>query len=244
MLSPQDIRTKTFTRAIRGYNPDEVDSYIELLSEKFDELFRENRELEYKVKTLTEQLADTSGTKEIKQTLDLAQQAADKLVGDAEKRSETIYASAHKNTEKVLAEFRDTIAKEAVVYSDLKMCVQELKESIYKIYRENLEKVENICPKSEHADSLKKPDTAAYLEKVISAMKSDMDEYEQIGLQIEDEPRRVTINRTQEDSTSKKFRITTVKDTVKELNKKIISGKEEEIPEAETEDNTEDEQED
>ncbi len=225
MLSPQDIKTKTFTRAIRGYNPDEVDKYIDLLCEKYEEIFRENRELEYKVKTLTEQLADTNGTKEIKQTLGLAQKAADKIVSDAEKKSEAIYSSAQKNTEKVLSEFRDTIAKEAVVYSELKMCVQELKDSIYRIYRENLEKVENISPKAEHADVLKKPATAAYIEKVIEGMKNDMSEYEQLGLDVESAPDApATVKRTHEDGKGKKFRVASVKDTIKELNKKMISG--------------------
>ena len=29
MLSPQDIKNKTFTRSVRGYNVDEVDKYID-----------------------------------------------------------------------------------------------------------------------------------------------------------------------------------------------------------------------
>ncbi len=244
MLSPQDIRTKTFTRTIRGYNPDEVDKYIELLCEKYDEIFRENRELDYKVKTLTEQLAENNGTKEIKQTLNLAQQAADKLVRDAEKKSDAIYASAQKNTEKVLSEFRETIAKEAKVYADLKMCVKELKESIYRTYRENLEKVEKISPKADHAYVLKKNDTAAYIEKVVTAIQGDMAEYEQIGIDVDVEPTSpVAVKRTQEDTESRKFRITSVKDTMKQLNKKIISGGKENAS-AETDDVTDDEQED
>ncbi len=224
MLSPQDIRTKTFTKAIRGYSPEEVDKYLELLGEKYDEIFRENRELEYKVQTLTEELAETSGPKQISQTLDLAQKAADKLVHEAEKKAELIYSSAQKNTDKVLAQFRDAIAAEALVYEDLKICVKELKESIYRTYRENLEKVESIAPTAEHEDSLKKPETAKYIEQVIAAMKSDMAEYEQMSMNVDDiSSPSLTIDRAPS-ATSKRLRVASVKDTVKEINKKIISG--------------------
>ncbi len=219
MLSPQDIKTKTFTRSIRGYNPDEVDKYIDLLCEKYEEIFRENRELEYKVKTLTEQLADVSGTKEIKQTLGLAQQAADKIVNDAQKKSDAIYASAQKNTQAVLAEFRAEIAKEAKAYTDLELCVSELKESIFRTYRESLERIKDISPKAEHAELLKKSDTAAYINKVMKSIENDMSEYEQLKMDVETAPSVPMKN--SHDAIPKQVR---VKDTIKQINKKIISG--------------------
>ena len=46
MLPPHELKNKTFGKAMRGYNPVEVDEYIEFLIEKYTELYRENDELE------------------------------------------------------------------------------------------------------------------------------------------------------------------------------------------------------
>ncbi len=223
MLSPQDIRNKTFNKALRGYSPEEVDSYIEFLCEKFEDIYRENKELEHKLKVLTEQSLEKNEHDDIKQTLVLAQRAAEKITADAEKNADTLYTSAKNNTDKVLAEFREKIAKEAIVYYQLKECVKELKESIYGIYRKNIEKIETIAPTCEKEAELKKTDTAEYIKMVVEGMKHDAAVCEQTEDEQTDDG-RIKIRRNFDGSNVQKFKIASVKDTIKELNKKMLDG--------------------
>lgn len=223
MLSPQDIRNKTFNRTIRGYSPEEVDSYIDFLCEKFEDIYRENKELEHKLKVMTEQSIEKSEHDDIKQTLVLAQRAAEKITADAEKNADMLYMSAKNNTDKVLTEFREKIAKEAIVYSQLKQCVKELKESIYGIYRKNIEKIEDIAPTCEKEAELKEPETAEYIKMVVDGMKHDVAVQEQTEQKQTDDG-RIKIRRSFDGGNVQKFRIASVKDTIKELNKKMLDG--------------------
>lgn len=221
MLSSQDIKNKTFNRAIRGYNPEEVDSYIEFLGDKFEDLYRENRELEYKLKALTEQNAEKNEGDDIKQTLLLAQKAAERITSDAEKKAQLLYDSAKENTDKVLTEFREKIATEAIAYKKLKECVEELKESIYGIYRKNLEKIEEISPRCEGEASLCEPEIAEYIKMAVDGMKERISLSEQGEESEENAP---YARREATDMPARKFRIVSVKDTIKELNKKMLDG--------------------
>ena len=56
MLAPHELKNKTFGKAVRGYNPNEVDDYIDFLIEKYTELYRENDELERKLKIVVTNL--------------------------------------------------------------------------------------------------------------------------------------------------------------------------------------------
>ena len=46
MLAPHELKSKSFSKSLKGYNPSEVDDYIEFLIDKYTELYRENSELE------------------------------------------------------------------------------------------------------------------------------------------------------------------------------------------------------
>ena len=53
-MTSNEIKKKNFNRAMRGYNTEEVDSYIEYLTERYEEQLRENTELENKLKAALE----------------------------------------------------------------------------------------------------------------------------------------------------------------------------------------------
>ncbi len=41
-LTPLEIQKQTFSRAIKGYHPDEVRAYLHLVAEEIERLLREN----------------------------------------------------------------------------------------------------------------------------------------------------------------------------------------------------------
>ena len=51
MLPPYELKNKEFSKAMRGYNTTEVDEHFAFIIEKYTELYRENDELERKLKT-------------------------------------------------------------------------------------------------------------------------------------------------------------------------------------------------
>lgn len=56
MLTPVDIENKEFKKGIRGYREDEVDEFLDLVKEDFENIYRENLELKDKIRMYQEQI--------------------------------------------------------------------------------------------------------------------------------------------------------------------------------------------
>ena len=50
MLTPVEIENKEFKKGIRGYREDEVDEFLDIVKEDFENLYRENTDLKEKKK--------------------------------------------------------------------------------------------------------------------------------------------------------------------------------------------------
>lgn len=92
MNLPEEIRNKTFTRSMRGYNIDEVEDYIEMLLEKYDDLYRENAELRSRIDAGT---AELDNSKKISGN-------ADGIISDARAEGERIKAAAKADADRML----------------------------------------------------------------------------------------------------------------------------------------------
>ncbi|MFR3500102.1 MAG: DivIVA domain-containing protein, partial [Paraclostridium bifermentans] len=57
MLTPVDIENKEFKKGIRGYREDEVDEFLDLVKEDFENVYRENLELKDKIRMYQEQVS-------------------------------------------------------------------------------------------------------------------------------------------------------------------------------------------
>lgn len=55
-LSPLDIHNKEFTRGFRGYAEDEVNEFLDQIIKDYEIVLREKKELEEKIKMMSEQM--------------------------------------------------------------------------------------------------------------------------------------------------------------------------------------------
>ena len=69
MMAPHELKNKAFQKEFRGYNVSEVDEYINFLLEKYTEVYRENNELQSKLKTVASKLEEISD-EEIEKIID------------------------------------------------------------------------------------------------------------------------------------------------------------------------------
>ena len=88
MVAPHELKNKTFTRTVRGYNPAEVDEHIAFLLETYTDLYKENDEYSHRIAILEEQLEKyTRDSEAIRTALLNAQKVSEKIVDDANKKS-------------------------------------------------------------------------------------------------------------------------------------------------------------
>ncbi|WP_244835332.1 DivIVA domain-containing protein [Clostridium sp. BJN0001] len=102
-LTPMDINNKEFKKSLRGYNPDEVDEFLDQIVDSYEELYKTNLQLKEKLQDTNEKVehyADIEAT--IKNTLLLAQNAAEQAKASAKKESEILVKNANETAQKIL----------------------------------------------------------------------------------------------------------------------------------------------
>jgi len=103
-----DIQHKTFKRKLQGYDPADVDQFLDELIETLEDEAQHRAALEADISDLRERISHFKAMEEsLQHTLLLAQRTADE-----------VKASAHKEADLIRAEARLSVEKEIASYSD------------------------------------------------------------------------------------------------------------------------------
>lgn len=96
MLTPQEVSTHAFTKAVMGgYNMAMVDEFLDELTDDYTALYKENAALKAKMKVLVEKVEDYRATEDsMRATLLTAQKMADSIVHEAEAKRDELLAQA------------------------------------------------------------------------------------------------------------------------------------------------------
>lgn len=102
-LTSMDINNKEFKKAIRGYNADEVDEFLDKIAEDYEALYKENSTIKEKMGTTAEKLEHYGRIEAtIQNTLLLAQNAAEQAKAAAQKEAEMVIKNANDTAQKLL----------------------------------------------------------------------------------------------------------------------------------------------
>ena len=102
-ITPLDIQNHVFPRTITGYARDEVDAFLNMVSDDYEGLLREDQALRERVIRLEAQVEGLSSNEAILQeTLITAQKLSEDLKRTAVKEAETLIGEAEVKAEKVL----------------------------------------------------------------------------------------------------------------------------------------------
>ncbi len=111
-ITPLEIRKQEFRKSLRGYDPHEVRSFLEMVSNEMENLMRDNAALNEKVKDLDAKIEDYRRMEKILQdTLTTTQKATEELREGAKKEAETIIANARVEAQKFLREAQSELAR-------------------------------------------------------------------------------------------------------------------------------------
>lgn len=120
MITPLDIQNKEFKRTLRGYEPKEVDIFLDDINSDYEKLYRENIELKDKIGMLTDQIRQYNNLEEtLKSTLVLAQSTADDVTGSARKKAELIVEDAELRAQNLIREAMEEVRNINVEYESL-----------------------------------------------------------------------------------------------------------------------------
>ena len=113
-LTPLDVRKKRgdFRRLLRGYDPEEVDTFMDLVAERFEELVRENLALSEKTGRIESQLETLVGREHaIQEALVTAQKLREDVGKQSRRDADVLHAQASREVGLLKAEAESEIAR-------------------------------------------------------------------------------------------------------------------------------------
>lgn len=104
MITPMDIHNKTFSKKLRGYADDEVNSFLEEVASDYERIYREHREMEEQMDSLKSRLAHYEKMEAtMSSTLVMAQETAENVKTTAKKEAGVIVREAQNKAAQIVA---------------------------------------------------------------------------------------------------------------------------------------------
>ncbi len=135
-ITPLDIKKQVFKKVLRGYDPIEIDTFLEMLAEEFEALIKEKNNLSDEVLKLKTQLHDYQEVeKTFKESLMNAQQTMNQSRENSKREATLIIKEAEVNAEKIL----ENAKKQLINMKNELMVIKAQKDSFAKRLRHLLE---------------------------------------------------------------------------------------------------------
>jgi cell division initiation protein len=162
-LTPLEIQKQIFSRALKGYNPDEVRGYLSLVAEEIERLVKDVDRLARENAMLREELDDHSQRERIlKDTLLSAQKVSEDVKSNARKEAELIVKDAELLSERVVAQAMQRV-------SELERAIQDLKierAAVRNRLQGTLDSVQHMVSLDAEQEATEQPITAMFRKRM------------------------------------------------------------------------------
>ena len=138
-ITPLDIQQKQFSTRFRGFDMEEVDSFLELIREEMEELLRENANLREEARRFEKQLKEYKNIETtLKDTLIGTQQMVEEYRNTAKKEADLIAKEAELKAEDMLRIAQDKVVRIHEDITDLKGVRRHFKEELKRLIESHL----------------------------------------------------------------------------------------------------------
>lgn len=166
-ITPLEIRQKAFEKNFRGYNQDEVNAFLQTLSQEWERVGDENKELRIKLEACEREVlklrevesslfktlktAEDTGAhviEQARQSADLnmreSQLKADAMLNEAKVKARNTIEEAEVKSKQTLVEMEDRLKSMVESYKKLESTRDELLLELKRISQDTIERVERI----------------------------------------------------------------------------------------------------
>lgn len=145
MLRPIDIQNKNFDVRVRGYDRDQVDDFLDELIKDMDLLYKNNKSLQQKVISLTEEVEEFRAKEStISQSLDLTRYQCEEMKKNAQAEAENILNDAKINALSACKNIDEEHLKKQEQIQNMKKELDVYKRRIKLLCDEMLEKLDDV----------------------------------------------------------------------------------------------------
>jgi len=145
MITPAEIQTKEFTKGVRGYKEDEVDSFLDLVTLDMDKLLQENALLKDNIRALNAEVERYKGTEgKIYDTLESAKALMKEVSVSAEKRADIVLKNAELDAERIQREAEDSVERIKEDAVQMARRWEQFKQRYRNLLQNELERFDNL----------------------------------------------------------------------------------------------------
>jgi cell division initiation protein len=142
-ITPLDIQQKQFTTRFRGFDMEEVDSFLELIREEMEELLRENANLREEIRRCEKQLKEYKNLEAtLKDTLISTQKMVEEYKNTAKRDAELIIKEAELKAQEIIRKAQEKVVKIHEDITDLKGVRRHFKEELRRLIENHLAMLE------------------------------------------------------------------------------------------------------
>jgi cell division initiation protein len=163
-ITPIDIQRQEFKQKLKGYDTDEVRTFLQVVSEEYEKLVKENVVLQDELKQLREAVQEHKEREKIlKNTLLTAQKVSEDMKEAAQKEADLILKEAEIKAERLLSQAQIRANKIESTISEMKIQKTQLRSKILSAVRmvqETIELQDREDEKDERLGFLKRENSA------------------------------------------------------------------------------------
>ncbi len=138
-ITPLDIQQKQFATRFRGFDMEEVDSFLELIREEMEELLRENANLREEARRFEKQLKEYKNIEvTLRDTLVKTQEMIEEYKSTAIKDAELIKKEAELKADEIVKVAQERVVKIHEDITDLKGIRRHFKEEVRRLIESHL----------------------------------------------------------------------------------------------------------
>ncbi len=146
MITPLDIQNKEFKKGLRGYKEDEVDEFLDQVMVDYEKLYKENAELKDKVERVNQQIEQFKNIENtLKNTLVVAQNAAEEVRANASKQAELIVKESENRSKEMISKANRDVEKVREQYEEIKKNMQIFKTRYKTLLQSQIDAVLDAC---------------------------------------------------------------------------------------------------
>lgn len=143
-LTPIDIHNKEFNRGLRGYNVDEVNSFLNQVIKDYERLIQEKSGLEKDVESLNAKVSHYVNLETtLNQSIVVAQETAEELKTNARKEAKLIIQEAEKNADRIINDALNESRAVVTEMEDIKKQANVFRARLTMLIQTQLEMVNN-----------------------------------------------------------------------------------------------------
>lgn len=145
MISPQEIRTVTFDKIVRGYRPEDVDAFLQQVAQDMEHLVNDNAEKEKKLYILAEKIEEYRRDEDnLKTALLNAQRMGENVIREAKQKADAILREASIRADTLTQVASEQVDEQQEELVRLKAEIARFKNDILGMYKKHIELLSDL----------------------------------------------------------------------------------------------------